>query len=69
MLQAQSAWKALDGADCISSEDESWLNHPGFHLSDSEEDEIQSVGVQYVRAVTAIKVRLSMKSYEAITSC
>lgn len=56
MMQAETAWRNVEGADCISSEDESWLNHPGFHLSDSEEDELQSVGVQYVHAVTAIKV-------------
>ena len=57
MMQTQHAWKALDGADCVSSEDESWLNHPGFHLSDSDEDELQSVGMQYVHAVMSIKVR------------
>ena len=59
MMQLEGAWRTVEGADCISSEDESWLNHPGFHLSDSEEDELQTVGVQYVHAVSAIKVQLS----------
>lgn len=57
MMQTQSAWKTVEGAECVSSEDESWLNHSGFHLSDSDEDELQSVGMQYVHAVTCIKVR------------
>ena len=64
MMQTESAWRTVDGADCISSEDESWLNHPGFHLSDSEEDELQSLGVQYVHAVSAIKVHLSQQLYK-----
>lgn len=64
MMQAQNAWRCLDGAECISSEDESWLDHRGYHLSDSDEDELQSVHAQYVQAVSAIKVR-KRRSYRS----
>ena len=56
MLQMPSGWKGAEGAGYVSSEDESWLDHPGFHLSDSEGDEARSVGLQYVQAVVAVKV-------------
>lgn len=56
--QAQTAWRSLQGAQLISSEDESWLEQSGFHLpDDSEEDEVHNRTAQaYVRAVHALKV-------------
>ncbi|KAL0050963.1 hypothetical protein WJX82_011122 [Trebouxia sp. C0006] len=57
MTQAQTAWRNLQGAQFVSSDDESWLEQSGFHLSgDSEEDEVHSRTAQaYVRAVHALK--------------
>jgi hypothetical protein len=58
MTQAQTAWRNLQGAQLVSSDDESWLEQSGFHLSDdSEEDEVHSLTAHaYVRAVNALKV-------------
>ena len=56
--QAQTPWRNLQGAQLVNSDDESWLEQSGFHLShDSEEDEVHSRTAQaYVRAVHALKV-------------
>ncbi|KAL0025549.1 hypothetical protein WJX77_011772 [Trebouxia sp. C0004] len=57
MTQAQTAWRNLQGSQLVSSDDESWLEQSGFHLSgDSEEDEVHSRTAQaYVRAVHSLK--------------
>ena len=52
------AWETVVGAQYVESEDESWLNHSGFHLSGgSEDDEVHSLTAEaYVHAVNALKV-------------
>ena len=59
MMQAQAGWQALPGADCVSSDDESWLNHTGFRFpNDNEKDEVDSATARaYVQAVNRLKVR------------
>lgn len=58
MSQVHAAWETLAGAQYVESEDESWLNHSGFHLSgDSEDDEVHNLTAEaYVHALNALKV-------------
>ena len=59
MTQMPAAWAELPGSELVSSEDESWLNQSGFHLSDSSDDENSNVLSQaYVQAVLDLKVLL-----------
>ena len=54
-----AAWQLCPGSELVSSEDESWLNQSGFHLSDSSDDENSNVLSQaYVQAVLDLKVLL-----------
>ena len=58
MIRAEPVWQAMDGASCISSEDESWLDQGQFQLSDDEHDEVHSLTAQaYVQAVAHLKVK------------
>lgn len=57
MTQVPAAWAELPGSELVSSEDESWLNQSGFHLSDSSDDENSNLLSQaYVKAVLDLKV-------------
>ena len=60
MAKVRAAWAALPGSECVSSEDESWLNQSGYHLSDESEDETSTrLSQAYVQALATLKVEQS----------
>lgn len=63
MTQAPAVWQELLGSELVSSEDESWLQQSGFHLSDSSDDENSNLLSQaYVNAVAQLKVSCGRSS-------
>ena len=60
MAQVPAAWAAVPGGECVSSEDESWLNQSGYHLSDDSDDERSDLlSRAYVQALATFKARES----------